>query len=368
MSHEPATIWRSGLAPSSRLKAQGSRLSLTSLLTHLSVTGMHVRYLIIGILGLVLAGCQGGTSSILGGNPGSSNGGSSGAGNAAAGGDVVAYLEGRPITDNDLKAAVYEAVGGQVLAELILDRKVERRLAERGLTISQADVAQEKTLLLRSLDANNDNNAVRLLRELRTRRGLGDQRFEKLLWRNAAMRALIRDEVVVNDDVIDQAYQIEYGAKYEIRLIMVESLSKAQAILTEARGQGGAGGSFIDLAVKHSTDTSRSQGGLLAPVSPMDPTWPEGIRKAVTGLEEGKISDPIAMDRGFALIRLERKIPASAVKLADVQTELSTRLRRNLERVRMQALARELLAKVDLLVTDRTLRQSWERQKEEMFE
>ncbi|MEX2213701.1 MAG: peptidylprolyl isomerase [Phycisphaeraceae bacterium] len=324
-----------------------------------------MRFLFIGIMALTLTGCQSGSSSLFGGdsNAAGANNGKAATPNAGA----IAYLDGRPITDNDLKAALYEAVGGQVLAELILDRRVERRLGERGITLTKTQVTEEKALLLRSLDPNNDDNAVRLLRELRRRRGLGDQRFDKLLWRNAAMRALVRDEVVINEEVIKQAFEIEHGPRYEIRLIMLESLNKASDVLRQARGEGGAAASFMDLAVKHSTDTSKVQGGLLAPVSPVDPTWPEGIRKAVTGLEEGTISDPIAMDRGFALIKLEKKIPGGTVKLADVQADLTNRLRRNLERVRMQTLARQLLADADLLVTDRTLRQSWEKQKEEMF-
>ena len=109
----------------------------------------------------------------------------------AKGGKAVAFVEGRPITVNDLQPAVYEAAGGQILAEMVLDRRIERRLAERGITLTGSQITAEKDVLLKTLDAGNEDQATRLLRELRRRRGLGDQRFEQLLKRNAGLRALV---------------------------------------------------------------------------------------------------------------------------------------------------------------------------------
>ncbi len=325
---------------------------------------------VIVILNFTLAGCQ---SDNPGGGAGTGSTGNANFQSNAATGDspttrVLAYLDGRPIGHNDLQASLYEASGGQVLAETILDRRIDLRLTQRGLSLTPARIEAEKTAMLKSLDPNNDDQAVRLLRELRRRRGLGDLRFGQLLRRNAAMRLLVQDEVQITDNELNQAYAIEYGPRYEVRLITVENLSMASQISRRARGEGVPAESFIEMAVRSSTDPSRVQGGLLAPVSPADGTWPDGIRKAVEQLEEGRVSDPIAIEKGFAVIKLERKIPARPMPLETVRADLTARVRRNTERVLMQRLARTMLNEVELIVTDRTLRESWAQQKELMFQ
>jgi parvulin-like peptidyl-prolyl isomerase len=325
---------------------------------------------IIGVLCTALAGC----SASSGGNIGAAQNGNNNpqftpADPSSPATRVLAYLDGRPISHNDLQAALYEAAGGQVLAELILDRRLDKRLAERGLKVTPADLEAEKAALLKTLDANNDDSAVRLLRELRRRRGLGDVRFDQLLRRNAAMRQLVQEEVKVSEIELKQAFEIEYGPRFEVRLITVDNLSLGSEIVRQARGSATVpAASFLDLAVRHSTDSSRTQGGLLAPVSPADPTWPDGVRKAVALMEEGKISDPIAIEKGFAILKLERKIPAKPISLEAVRADLTTRVKRNTERVLMQRLARTMLNEVELIVTDRTLRESWALQKESMFQ
>lgn len=332
--------------------------------------------LIIVIFGALLAGCKAGSGGeglfATGGGAGTGGtggtGGTSAAGTAGgaaeAGGKAVAFVEGRPITVNDLQPAVYEAAGGQILAEMVLDRRIERRLAERGITLAGSQIMAEKEVLLKTLDAGNEDQATRLLRELRKRRGLGDQRFEQLLKRNAGLRALIAEQVQINDALIQQAHQMQYGAKYEIRLITVEALGEAGEVARKAR-DGTL--TFTELAVRHSTDSSRAQGGLLPPISPVDESWPEAIRKVVTTLNVGSVSDPVALERGFAIVKLERKVEAQPIQLEPVRAELTARVRRNAERLLMQQLARTLLTEADVLVADRVLRESWTQQKELMF-
>jgi len=331
---------------------------------------MTRNFFIIGILSINLAACQ--SDGPPGGGAAAKSGNSNIQSNGAAGDSpttrVVAYLDGRPIGHNDLQASLYEAAGGLVLAETILDRRIQLRLTQRSLSLTPVQIDAEKTALLKSLDPSNDDQAVRLLRELRRRRGLGDVRFEQLLQRNAAMRLLVQDDVKISDPEVNQAYAIEYGPRYEVRLITVENLSLASQLVRRARGEGVPPESFIELAVRNSTDASRVQGGLLAPVSPADGTWPDGVRKAVVLLEEGIVSDPIAIEKGFAIIKLERKIPAKPIQLQAVQADLTARVRRNTERVLMQRLARTMLNEVELIVTDRTLRESWAQQKELMFQ
>ena len=264
------------------------------------------------------------------------------------------FVDGAPIRWEDLRVALVESSGGEILAEEVLDRLVRRRLEDRGLSLTMEWVEDEKQLLAASLDDDPDR-AQQLLAELRQRRGLGAQRFARLLERNAGLRLLVQDEVEVSPAAIDQAYRYEYGRRYEARLIVAESLQAAVNLARRAR----AGESFIDLAIEHSVDSSRAQGGYLGAVSPVDSTYPKAIRDTLAGLEVGEVSDPVSLDSGFALLQLQRVVEPQAVEFETVRPELTQRVKRRVERMLMERLARTLLSEADVIVLDPTLGASW---------
>jgi parvulin-like peptidyl-prolyl isomerase len=182
------------------------------------------------------------------------------------------------------------------------------------------------------------------------------------LRRNAGLRLLVQASVKVGDEQLQHAFFLRYGARYETRLIVVKTLREATSVVGALK----KGESFIDLATERSTDISRNQGGLLPPISPADQNYPQAVRAAVVKLKPGQISDPIALENGFAVLRLERKKEARNVQFDDVKEELRPLVRRRTERVHMQQLARELLTASDLVVLDRGLRGSWDQYRKTM--
>ena len=276
---------------------------------------------------------------------------------------TLAFLNGQPIEWADLRLALVESSGGEVCAELILDRMLEGRLAQQNMAVEPHHFETEKTLLAATLDREDPDRAQRLLDQLRQRRGLGQYRFEQLLFRNAAMRQLIQHEVEVSETAIQQAYQYEYGLRFEVRLIVTESFVKAADMVSRAR----AGESFTDLAIAHSTDSSRFQGGMLGPVSPVDPTYPKAFRAALAGLKSGQVTDPIALDEGFAILRLERTVAGDTVELDSVREKLSRRVRRRVERMAMQRLVRVLLDEAEIIMLDPVLDKSWRQYRRQIF-
>lgn len=273
----------------------------------------------------------------------------------------LAYVAGEPVWDRQILPPLLEADGGQVLAELALDRLIAQRLARQGLTVGPPQLEAERELILQSLSDDPDQ-AARLLRQLRQQRGLGDQRFEALLRRNAGLRLLVQDQVQITPMALQQAFDLAYGPRYHARLILVDQPQQA----AQLRQQILDGASFIDLAVTHSTDASAAQGGLLPPISPADPAYPQVVREALARLDrEGRrLSDIIALDNGYALLMLERKIDAQPVAFDDVKEELTAQARLRQERLQMQQLARRLLNEAKVVVLDPALSESWRQQRE----
>lgn len=283
------------------------------------------------------------------------------AGDTATGGSgaaIVALVGGQSVRMQALTPIMVETAGGQALGEWVLNQQIEKALAEKKIALRQEDLDYEKKQLMNQLDPDPDQ-AARLLTQLRERRGLGPRRFEMLLRRNAALRKLVADEVQITPALIQQAYDMQYGQLTQVRMILSGSLKGASEALRRARG----GESFIDLAIELSQDASRAQGGLLAPIAAEDPTWPQALREAAVKLAPGQISEPVALDAGWAILKCEKKIDQPARPLAEVRHELRDQVRLRLERLRMEQLARVLVEKADVTVLDADLDRSWKQQR-----
>ena len=293
----------------------------------------------------------------------------------------VAIIDGTAVWSEDLVPMMMEAAGGRVLAELALDRRIELELERAGKALTDADIEAEKHHLIKrpslvsSLNNGSDQSAFvtesdedqahRLFREIRRRNRLGKHRFRILLRRNAGLRKLIADDVQVNDILVRQAYRTQYGKKVVLRVITVDSLRKANTVLDRVR----RGESFALVAMEMTQSLeSRDRGGLLPPVSSDDPGLPKAIQDAAKDIKAGQVSSPIVMSNGFAVIKCEREIPASDVKLENVKDKLEVAVRRGLEQSLMQRRARLLLEATGVTILNGTLHEAWDQQREELLE
>lgn len=274
----------------------------------------------------------------------------------------VALLNGEAIAQADLVRPLNEAAGGLILEEILLDRLLERELERAGIEIGAAETDAEEKRLLAALSDNQlaraDVEAQEILGRLRSQRGLGAVRYRTLLRRNAALRALVRDQVTISPADLEQAYQLRFGPRYRARLITLptaDEASRAQRRLRE-------GTSFAELASELSTDPSRDRGGLLPPISLADTSFPSALLAALRGMQPGETSSIIALGSSYAIVRLESvdpppdDAPASASEAGDV-LERDARLYQ--ERVLMDELARRLLDDASITVLDPSLDRAW---------
>ncbi len=246
-------------------------------------------------------------------------------------GRPLAYVAGEAVTLGDLGPSLLEAAGGTVIAERVLGRLLVQRLESRGLTVTDDDLAAEEAIVRRGL-SDDEDTAARLLADLRQGRGLGPTRFAALLRRNAGLRKLVAGQVTVSEPAVRQAYRLQHGPAARVRLIVARSLLDARNL----RRRLDAGEPFGELAALESTDASAAQGGLLSPIRPDDLSYPQAIRTAAATLEPGQVSEPIALDGGFALLKLDERLSGDGVPYDAVKARLSEQVRRRAERVLMQ--------------------------------
>ncbi len=270
----------------------------------------------------------------------------------------AALVNGRVVQWGELRPLLNEAAGAMVLQEVILDRVAAETLVRRGLQISDQDVEAERQMFLDTLSEDADL-AVRLADEVRARQGLGPQRFQRLMRRNAMLRALVRSDVRLNKSAIQRMYQMVHGPKRQGRLMILPGLAEAQAAIERL----GRGESFGDVAVQVSTDSSAARGGLLEPISRADLSYPEALRQALWSLESGEISSPVLLDHGYAVLRLVREIQGDGADPAQVRPELERLARRHHERLLMDQLARQMLFQTSVTIFDKALQDNWRRQR-----
>ena len=267
----------------------------------------------------------------------------------------AALINGKVVQWSELRPLLNEAAGATVLQEVILDRMLADELNRSGVAIHPDEVDRERELFYATLDPDPDV-AVRLARELRARQGLGPRRLDRLLRRNAGLRALVAEDVVVSEDAVVRTYRILHGPTARARLIVVPTLAAAQAAYNRIK----AGDFFGEVAVEVSTDVSAARGGMLSPISPDDPTYPEVMRDTLSALKPGEVSSPIFLSRQYALLMLVEQLDGDGVELADERSRIEQQVRLNQERLLMDMEARRLLSQATVTIIDAALQDAWD--------
>ncbi|MGI9336990.1 MAG: peptidyl-prolyl cis-trans isomerase [Gammaproteobacteria bacterium] len=147
--------------------------------------------------------------------------------------------------------------------------------------------------------------------------------------------AFAKTRVTVNDDDIAAAYE-DYRAELAQRrrqkvshiYIADESedgYAKAEALAARAAD----GESFAGLAKEHSDDAGTApNGGAFGFVAPGD--LPEEMDAALAKLPVGGVSEPVEVDGGFSILRLDDSISPPPLPLAQVRGRMETRARRDI--------------------------------------
>ncbi len=275
-----------------------------------------------------------------------------------------AIVDGRGIPWGELQPLLAERAGAEILEELALDQRLREMSERRGVTITDADIARERTRLRETIAAGagvDIEEAERLVEQLRVARGLGPVRFRMLLERNARLRALVAPEVEVEDEAVRRAFEIRYGPRVRARLFVSSGESEAAEVRRRVRSAPAPVVAFAEAAVDRSLDSTGPSGGRLGTISPADPTLPAALRNALRRTEPGSVSPVIALEAGFALVLVEERVSAEPVKLEAVESALREEVRLAAERAAMDRLASSILGRQGIEPIDAGMDWSWRR-------
>jgi len=268
-----------------------------------------------------------------------------------------ALWDGSAVTWEELRPLLAERAGASVLEELFLERQLDQMLKARKLNVTAELLLTEERELVASL-SDDPARAIVLLSELRAAQGLGEKRWKSLLKRNSAMRLLVQNDVKVTPDAVEALIDAAHGPKRQCRVMALPNLK----MCAEARARLDAGEPFGEVAADLSTDRSASRGGLVLPVSRLDPTWPSSFRQTLWSLQKDGVSAPVLIDNGYVFIRFENEIPGDVTTSPDTRAVAERAVRRGQERIYMENLAKQLRqAQRNVTIFDDSLLDGWTR-------
>lgn len=262
----------------------------------------------------------------------------------------VAIVGGEPITWEQIRPSMSEAMGRQAIDEFALDRELRRELAAAGHQLADADTQRERDLLAQTMGTSSDT-AVRSLRE---ERGLGPTRFAAVLWRSAALRWLTARESALQPEEVAREIELRFGPAWRARIIIVKTASEAQHAIEQLNAASDRADAFATLARERSVDASAREGGLKPRLSAVDPTLPVALRQWLANAKAGEPSGIIALDRGYALVLPEEQL-APRTPTEEERSRMTAALGLAKQRLAMDKLAKSLLERARVTVMDQSI-------------
>jgi len=298
-----------------------------------SISAMKITCVTIGVLCLTLAAISCGDS---GEDDGS---------------QIVAKVNGTPITQRQLVEKLRYGPGPKVLLRMIDERLITAEAARRGIRPTPQQVELKLSQAASRFGSEKD------LKDMLRERGHSLAELKDRLRLDAMLDRIATEQTTVEDSQIEQYYQenigeFSYGEQVRARMILTEVRQNGEA-LKEALDSGG---DFAGLAQQFSTDpATRDQGGDMGYFEHGD--YAEQISNVAFSLEPGQTSDVFAVPDGFCILQVEDHRPAAVKSLEEVRDQIIARLKhKQQDKMRQQWLIEER-KRAGLVISDPRLRE-----------
>jgi len=233
---------------------------------------------------------------------------------------VVAVVNGEPISRTELGREAVRQYGREVLEAMVNKRLIAQECQRRGVAVTQAEVDAEIKRLAQRFNLPLDQ----WLKLLEDERGITPEEYaEDIVWSTLALRKLAGEKLKVSQSELAQEFERRYGPAVDVRLIACGTLEKAKQVLAKAKANPEH---FGKLAKQYSEDTSASLEGRIQPIRKH--CGFEQIEQAAFSLQPGEVSDIIEAGGQYLILRCERKLPGSqTVRFQEVAPQLEEVIR-----------------------------------------
>ena len=234
--------------------------------------------------------------------------------------DVMALVNGKDISRQDLMDASVRRFGRDVLESLVNKRLILSHCQKRGINITNEDIHSEINRMAKRFKLGREQ----WLEMLEKERGISPQEYARdIVWPTLALRKLAAEDIEVSKEEIERAYEQEYGEMVRARLIAVGNADLARQIHARVTANPD---SFARAAIEHSIDVnSASVGGLIQPIRRH--VGDLAIEEEAFRLEPGKISAIIQAAGQHILLKCEGRIESRNIDRAEVQKQIVEKIK-----------------------------------------
>ncbi|HHT26940.1 MAG TPA: hypothetical protein GXZ82_06810 [Firmicutes bacterium] len=262
-------------------------------------------------------------------------------------GDIVAFINGIPITREEFYTRMESEIGEQVMNQLIAE----------ALVLSVKDVAVTEDEINAEIDQIKAvYPSTEIFEQAMAEYGLTYDRLVKEIRINLILQKLAAAGVTITDEEISAYFEnnkAALGTPKQVRSshILVDSLAEAEMVIAELK----EGADFAVLAQQISKDAgSAVQGGDIGFISPDDPIVPEYL-DAVFNMAVGEISAPVKSQFGYHIIKVTAINEAKEAVLEEQKENIRAILTQEKSRS-FNDVVNELYQEADVVV-------NWERYK-----
>jgi parvulin-like peptidyl-prolyl isomerase len=281
---------------------------------------------------------------------------------ASADNPSVARINGITITRSELDDLLYRSYGINILADLVELHLAEQALQQKGLTLTDADVAAERQRSMERFFPNEKpENYDQDFRQLKAEKHLTDVEFEMGFRTTAALRKIVAPMVAaqVTDDAVRQAFGLLYGENRRIADITVSNVVQVAQVQAALKTEP-----FETVAKEHSIDELTSgRGGSWPPFSSKTPGVPSVIMEAAFGMKVGEVSkEPLVDGDRYHVIKLLGIIPPKVVQFDAVKAGVRQQVEESMQQQGINQARKQLqqLTVGGLTLDDPTLRKAWD--------
>lgn len=282
----------------------------------------------------------------------------------------IAIVNGQTTISRELFVnELIEMHGLRLLEDLVLMAAVMQRARELDLSVTSLDVEAAEDRALRSIAGIDDTDrpfdraaAEELLNDFLEAKNLTATQWDRRMKQRAYLYRIAQHEVKqmqITDQMLKEQYHLSYGEKIQIRHIQLPSLAAVRG----ARALLRTGQDFELVAMKLSENRiTGSRGGLMPEFSRKDPAVPPLIREAAFKLKPDEVSQAIATENWYHLLKLEKRTPEKGMgyAMAD-RKDLEEKLTERLTRQRMESLEAELFQSAAVEIRQDELKRQFDR-------
>ncbi|TDL60297.1 peptidylprolyl isomerase [Rhodococcus qingshengii] len=226
--------------------------------------------------------------------------------------EVVATVGKGEITRQEWLNELESRYGKDVLRDMIDQKVIKEMAAKYKIKVSEDDVEREYRILQTTYSSPSEN-----------------KKTTEKKWKEHIRNSLIQEEILTRDVKVSQKEMKAYfeankelytiPSAYHLSHIIVKSSDEAEKAIKELS----QGSSFSALAMEKSVEEfSANEGGDIGYIMEGEERYPSEYLKAAKKLKKGAWSEPIKVEQGYAIVKLEGKIEEQKYSFKDVKQQI----------------------------------------------